>query len=97
MRNRLAGRKLVSDSDAGATTRFYRKNPAARRKKMAYMKKYNNRPERVAYRMEHNKKANEMGVNGKRASRKKDLVRGKDGRLRLGSMVANRKAANRKR
>jgi hypothetical protein len=95
MRNKIAGTKLVTDGAASPTTKYYRKNKLARAKKLAYDKKY--QKGKVEYRSEHNKKARELGVYGKRAGTGKELVRGQDGKLRMGNMVKNRKDANRKK
>ena len=89
--------RIVTDGKASKSTLHYRKNAKSRAKKLAYDKEYQKSSDRVAYQVEHKRKRRQLGVDGKMKKMGKDLVRGKDGKLRIGDAIANRKSANRKR
>ena len=71
------------------TARFYRDNPESYKKKLAYDKKYNARPEERKDRAEHNRERRRRGIYGKGGP---DMSRKKDG-----SFVAEDRSTNRAR
>lgn len=71
------------------TARYYRENPEAYKRKLAYDKKYNARPEEKKDRAEHNRERRRRGIYGKGGP---DMSRKKDG-----SFVAEDRSTNRAR
>lgn len=76
-------------SNPRRTARYYRENPEAYKRKLAYDKKYNARPEEKKDRAEHNKERRRRGIYGKGGP---DMSRKKDG-----SFVAEDRSTNRAR
>ena len=72
------------------TAKFYHENPDARKKKQAYDKKHNAKPDQRKYRSELNQKARDMGIYGKREAMGKDLSHTKGGGMVLESTSKNR-------
>jgi hypothetical protein len=62
MRNKLAGTKTGSSKSA----KYYQENPEARKKKLAYDKKYGSTESRKEYRAELQKINREKGTHGNR-------------------------------
>ena len=85
-RNGNAGSKKGTSK----TARYYQENPEAREKKNAYMKKYNNKPDQVAYREELNSANRKAGTYGKMTEMGKDRSHTKSGKLVLESSKKNR-------
>lgn len=76
-------------SNPRRTARYYRENPEAYKRKLAYDKKYNARPEEKKDRAEHNRERRRRGIYGKGGP---DMSRKKDG-----SFVAEDRSTNRAR
>ena len=69
------------------TADFYKSNPEAYKKKLAYDKKYNSRPGKKKYRAELAKERRARGIMGKGG---KDVSHAKGGRFKLESPSKNR-------
>jgi hypothetical protein len=65
-------------SNPKATAQYYRDNPEAKKKKDAYNKEYNKKPEQKAKRAELSAERRKRGIDGKGGD---DLSHTKDGRL----------------
>ena len=73
--------------ERGKTSRYYAANPSAAAKHRSYMRKYNKRPGKSAYRSKLNKARRKAGVYGKGGP---DMSHDSKGRLRRESMKINR-------
>lgn len=73
--------------ERGRTSRYYAANPDAAEKHRSYMRKYNKRPGKSAYRSKLNKARREEGIDGKGGP---DMSHDSKGRLRRESMKINR-------
>lgn len=82
----MAGRKAANPR---RTARYYRDNPEAYKRKLAYDKKYNARPEEKKDRAEHTKERRRRGIDGKGGP---DMSRTKNG-----GFVAENPSTNRAR
>lgn len=82
-RNKLAGTKKGTSPSA----KRLHNNPEARKKKLAYDKKYQSSPERIKYRSELNQARRDRGIYGKG---KGDLSHTKNGKLVLEAAKKNR-------
>lgn len=80
----MAPRRIANP---GASARFYRSNPEARRKKAAYDKKYHSTTERRKYRSELARERRRRGIMGKGGS---DVSHTRNGGTRLESASRNR-------
>lgn len=76
-------------SNPRRTARYYRENPEAYKRKLAYDKKYNARPAEKKDRAEHNAERRRRGIYGKGGP---DMSRTKNG-----SFVAENRSTNRAR
>ena len=85
-RNRNAG-KFTGDSES---SKFFAKNEKARKKKNAYSKKYNSKPEEIKKRIELNKENRTKGTYGKMTEMGKDRSHTKSGKLVLEDRSKNR-------
>lgn len=73
--------------EKGKTSRYYAANPKAAAKHRSYMRKYNKRPGKSAYRSRLNKARRKAGVYGKGGP---DMSHDSKGNLRRESMKINR-------
>ncbi len=85
-RNGNAGKSTGKSKSA----KYLASNPAARKKKQAYDKKFHATPERIAYRSKLNKANREAGTYGKMTEKGKDRSHTKSGKLTIESRSANR-------
>lgn len=76
-------------SNPRRTARYYRENPEAYKRKLAYDKKYNARPEEKKDRAEHNRERRKRGIYGRGGP---DMSRTKNG-----GFVAEDRSTNRAR
>jgi hypothetical protein len=72
----------------GRTAKYYRDHPEARKKKNAYQKKYNKRPEQIKKRAELVKLNRKMGTYGN--GDKKDVSHKSNGKVSLRAQSKNR-------
>lgn len=86
-RNKLAGKSTGKSESA----KYFASNPEARKKKIAYQKKYNATKQQKDYRVELNKANRQAGTYGKMTKMGKDRSHTKDGKLILESRSANRR------
>ena len=73
--------------EKGRTSRYYASNPDAAEKHRSYMRKYNKRPGKSAYRSKLNKARRKAGIYGKGGP---DMSHDSKGRMRRESMKINR-------
>ena len=73
--------------EKGRTSKYYASNPKAAEKHRSYMRKYNKKPGKSAYRSRLNKARRKAGVYGKGGP---DMSHDSEGRLSLESMKINR-------
>jgi len=73
---------------AGRTSEYYKKNPEARAKRLAYQAKYNQRPEQLEKRIELNKINRDRGQYADKDG--KDMSHKKNGRVVEESASKNR-------
>ena len=71
----------------GKTSQFYAENPKAAEQHRSYMRAYNRRPGKSAYRSQLNKARRKAGIYGKGGP---DMSHDSKGRLRRESMKINR-------
>jgi hypothetical protein len=85
-RNSNAGRF----TGTSVSSKNFAKNPASRKKKNEYNKKYNSTPEQKKYRAELNRENREKGTYGKMTKMGKDRSHTKDGKIVLEDKSKNR-------
>jgi len=85
-RNKLAGKSKGKSKSA----KYFAKNPEARKKKQAYNKRFNQRPDQVQKRVETNRANRKAGTYGKMSKLGKDRSHTKDGKLVMEKASKNR-------
>ena len=73
--------------EKGRTSKYYASNPKAAAKHRSYMRKYNKKPGKSAYRSRLNKARRKAGIYGKGGS---DMSHDSSGNLKRESMKINR-------
>jgi len=85
-RNGLAGKSTGKSTSA----KYFAANPEARKKKIAYAKKYNARKSQIKYRTELNQANRDAGTYGKMTKMGKDRSHTRDGKMVLEDRSKNR-------
>ena len=85
-RNKLAGKSKGKSKSA----KYFANNPKARKKKQAYNKKFNQRPDQVKQRVETNRENRKAGTYGKMSKLGKDRSHTKSGKLVMERSSKNR-------